>query len=87
MPDVSPSPDVLRLLFEQLPVPLRFLLGLLSVGLFTLAGYVWKRHQNRVDTMEKQLHSRIDREIGEVNRRLRQQERLLTEIAANTRRG
>ena len=58
----NPTPDVWNLLFEQTPVLIRGLLGVLTLGLFTLAGilYRWNkadmaRIENRMDNMEKRM--------------------------------
>lgn len=55
----EPSPDVWRLLFEQTPTTLRWMLGVLSAGLFTIASYVYRRNMDRVDRMEKYIDERI----------------------------
>jgi len=41
---------------------------------------MWRRRQRQID----ELHARIDREIEETNKHLRQHERLLVQIASNT---
>jgi len=64
------NPDVYQLLFDQTPVVIRWLLGVLTLGLFSLAGWVWKRQESQMDKVRKELHERMDREMSGVYNRL-----------------
>jgi len=52
-----PPPDVWQLMFEQTPVLIRAILGFVTFGLFTLAGILYRWHQEDMKRIEK----RIDR--------------------------
>jgi len=87
------EPDIWTLLFVQLPEPLRWVLAILTCGLFALAGWVWRRHQMQMDRVEAQVHRRIDALDTRIERRFEGMERRLDEanmhlidIANNTRR-
>lgn len=74
-------PNVWALLFEHTPTALRVLLGVLSVGIFTVLGVLYRWHRedmtrvkHRVDLVEQ----RLDTRLNEVNQHL-------IEIAINTR--
>jgi len=58
-------PDVWKLLFDQTPTALRWALGIMSAGVFTLATYIYQRNQRKVQAMEDY----IDKKIEEVERR------------------
>ncbi len=65
---MSPThdPNIWYLVFENTPPALRWLLGILSCGLFFLAGYIWKRHTERLRIIEQSLdkfatNGRIDK--------------------------
>lgn len=58
--------DVWRLLFDQTPVVLRWVLGVLSAGVFTLATYIYRRNQRRMEHVEQH----IDRKIRDVEQRM-----------------
>jgi len=61
----TPSqPDVWQLLFEQTPVIIRGLLGVLTLGLFTVAGILYRWHQadmrrieHRMDKIEESMEN------------------------------
>lgn len=63
----SPEPDIWTLLFEQTPVLMRILLGVLTVGVFSLAGMLWKWNRTDLQRVETQLHSRMDRVEGKID--------------------
>lgn len=52
----SRSPDVWQLLFDQTPVLIRAILGILTLGLFTLASVLYKWHRDDLD----KVHQRMD---------------------------
>ena len=54
------QPDVWAQLFEQTPVALRWVLGVLTLGLFTLAGVLWRWNRADLIRVEGQVHSRMD---------------------------
>ena len=53
------TPDIWKLLFEQTPLALRWALGVMSAGLFTLATYIYQRNQRKVQEMEEYIDSKI----------------------------
>lgn len=86
----SKAPDIWQLMFEQTPTIIRFMLGVLTLGIFTIAGVLYKWHRDdlskvhdRVDRLEQTLEKRHEH----VYQRMDEQSRLLVEIASNTRRG
>ena len=92
--------NVWEALFEHTPTPIRYLFGVLTLGLFTLAGLLWrwnredvKRVEDKIDKAEternaqiKDLHERIDRSDREVTHRLDEVNVHLIQIASNTNR-
>lgn len=60
------SPDVWKLIFEQTPVVLRWALGILSAGLFTMATYIYRRNQRKMQETE----TYIDKKIQEVEKKM-----------------
>ena len=75
------SPDIWTLLFEQTPVILRWALGVLTLGIFTLAGVLYRWHRSDMD----EIHRRMDRMEVLADKRHAETNRLLFEIAQNTR--
>jgi len=75
------DPDVWEMIFTQTPTFLRWLLGILTLGLFTLASVLYRWH--RADM--KEMHERMDRMDSLANRRHDETNRLLLQIASNTR--
>ena len=75
-------PDVWHLVFEQTPPAIRWVLGVATLGLFTLAGMLWRWQRRDVERVERQVHARMDRVESKVD----EQNKLLLEIARNTRR-
>ena len=74
--------DIWNTLFEQTPKIVRWLLGFLTLGIFTLLGVLYRWHREdmrRVHERVDQLEHRLDDRLDEVNRHLIQ-------IAANTSR-
>ena len=59
-------PDVWKLLFDQTPIALRWALGIMSAGVFTLATYIYQRNQRKVQAMEDY----IDKKIEEVEKKM-----------------
>lgn len=79
------QPDVWQLIFVQTPPVLRWVLGILTFGLFTVVGMLWRWQVRNVERVETQIHSRMDREMEQLHSRLDETNRLLVEIAQNTR--
>lgn len=61
------EPDIWTLLFEQTPVVIRFILGVLTLGMFTLAGMLWRWNRQDLSRVETQLHARMDRMESKVD--------------------
>ncbi len=74
--------DVWDLIFEQTPTVLRYVLGVLTLGIFSLAGVLYRWHRDDL----REVHHRIDRLEGLMDKRHQETNRLLFEIANNTRR-
>jgi len=83
-PDGGQPPDVWHLLFVQLSPALRWLFGVVTLGLFSIAGILWARQERNVQRIEQQLHDRMDREMRHINERLAAIDRHLMEVAYNT---
>jgi hypothetical protein len=75
--------DVWDLLFNQTPTVLRWALGVLTLGVFTLASVLYRWH--RADM--KEMHDRVDRLEARMDQRHAETNRYLIEIAQNTRKG
>lgn len=74
--------DIWSALFEQTPRIVRWILGFLTLGIFTLLSVLYRWHRDdmrRVHERVDQLENRLDDRLDEVNRHLIQ-------IAANTSR-
>ena len=63
-----PDPDIWRLIFEQTPPAVRWILGVLSLGLFTLATHFWKKQHEAVAAIEDRERNYMSRD--EFNERL-----------------
>ena len=80
------DPAIWELILFQTPLALRWVFGILTLGLFTLATYLYRMNRDNMDRVERQIHSRIDREMAQVHSRLDEMNGHLVEIARNTRR-
>ena len=68
MPDPSVTDlTVWEKLFEQTPVAIRWAFTVLSLGGFGLVRMLWKRSQENVERVERQIHARMDREMGQLH--------------------
>lgn len=86
MPDPSGNdPDIYRLIFEQTPRIIQWILGVLTLGLFSIAGWLWRMQTQNVERVERQVHERMDRVEGNLNQRMDEMNHHLIEIANNTR--
>ncbi len=75
---MSPThdPNIWYLVFENTPPALRWLLGVLSCGLFLLARHVWKRNMERLHVIEQSqkqfaTNGRIDKLENSMNEGLK----------------
>jgi hypothetical protein len=71
------------LIFDQTPTVLRYTLGILTLGIFTLAGVLYRWHREDM----REMHHRVDRLEKKMDERHAETNRYLLEIANNTRRG
>lgn len=78
------EPDIWYLLFEQLPPVVRWILGVLTLGLFSLAGMLWRWQVRNVERVEQQIHARMDREMRLLHTKLDETNKHLVIIARNT---
>ena len=93
MTDPSTDPDIYRLVFDQTPKVIQWLLGVLTLGLFTIAAWAWRAQTSNVQRVERQVHRRMDRfeentnkRMDDTNKRMDEMNHHLIEIAQNTRR-
>lgn len=73
----SNAPDIWYLMFEQTPIVIRWLLGVLTLGTFTVIGILWRWSRKDIDQIQRRqsddiqsLHSRVSADIGGVNTRI-----------------
>lgn len=90
--------NVWEAIFEHTPPVLRWVLGVLTLGVFTLAGVLWrwnradlKRVEDKLDQVAarhqveiSKVHERVDASDREVSRRLDEVNAHLIQIASNT---
>lgn len=95
----SRSPDIWNLLFEQTPVVLRWMLGILTMGLFTLATVLYKWHREDLKKVNQRIHeldhrferrqelmeARFESRHNQIYSRMDEQTAILVSIASNTR--
>ncbi|SDO72193.1 hypothetical protein SAMN04487957_110123 [Halomonas shengliensis] len=81
MLDPKDPVDVWQLVFEQTPAVLRWVLGVLTMGIFTLAGVLYRWHRDDL----KEVHVRMDRLEKRMEERHAETNRLLLQISNNTR--
>ena len=77
---VDKDPDIWALIFEQTPQALRWVLGVATLGVFTLLSVLYRWNQRNMDRVE----GRITRLEERMDENMREQNRLLTQIATNT---
>lgn len=75
--------NIWELLFEQTPSIIRWLLGILTLGIFTLAGVLYRWHRDDL----REVHKRVDRLEERIEAQHAETNRLLFQIAANTQKG
>lgn len=83
MTDPKNPADIWQMLFEQTPIVLRWVLGVLTLGIFTIAGVLYRWHRDDLE----HVNQRIDRLESTMDTRHQETNRLLFQIAQNTRRG
>lgn len=81
MSDLKNPVDIWQLIFEQTPSVLRWALGVLTLGIFTLAGVLYRWHRDDL----REVHDRVDRLENRIEAQHVETNRLLFEIANNTR--
>lgn len=71
------TPDIWALIFEQTPQAIRWIFGVLTLGLFTLATLLWRWHREEMKRLEddtqqvrREVHERLDREVNGIHSRL-----------------
>lgn len=93
------DPDVWQLIFEQTPTVLRWVLGVLTLGIFTLAGVLYKWHRQdlaevhqRIDMMDERfehrhelMEARFESRHAQIYQRMDEQTQILIKIASNTK--
>ena len=80
---VDKSPDIWALIFEQTPQALRWVLGISTLGVFTLLSVLYRWHRADV----RRIEDRIDHLEHRIDRHMTNQTKILSEIASNTGRG
>jgi hypothetical protein len=63
------NPDFWQMMFEQTPVVIRYILGILTLGLFTLASVLYKWHRDDMERMHERmddLDDKMDRGFSEI---------------------
>ncbi|SFU86377.1 hypothetical protein [Halomonas korlensis] len=75
-------PDVWDMIFTQTPSVLRWALGVLIMGIFTLASFLFRRHQDDI----KAIRERLDKLEMRIQAQNVETNRLLFQIARNTNR-
>jgi len=53
--------DIWTLLFEQTPVIFRWVMSILTLGLFLLAQQIWINHKKRIDKLEVLIIAKSDK--------------------------
>lgn len=74
------SPDIWQLVFDQTPSVIRWALGVLTLGIFTLASVLYRWHRDDL----KEVHERVDRLESRIEAQHTETNRLLFQIARNT---
>lgn len=82
MTDPKTPDNVWELLFEQTPIVLRYVLTMLTLGIFALAGTLYRWHRDDL----RHVNERIDRLEKTVAMQHSETNTLLFQIAQNTRR-
>ena len=85
------TPDIWTLLFDQTPPVFRWALGMLTLGIFTLASVLYRWHRDdlkevhdRVDRLERRIEAHNTRLGERIDAHNTETNRLLFQIARNT---
>ena len=76
------TPDIWTLVFQQTPTVIRWMLGILTMGIFTLAGVLYRWHRDDM----RALYDRVDRLDSRLTAQHTETNRILVQIASNTSR-
>ena len=76
------NPDIWTLVFQQTPTIIRWMLGILTMGIFTLAGVLYRWHRDDM----RDLHDRVDRLDSHLVAQHTETTQTLVQIASNTSR-
>jgi len=97
----SRSPDIWQLMFEQTPTIIRWVLGVLTLGVFTLAAVLYKVHREdlnkvhlRINELDQRFahrqeltEARFEARHDQIYRRMEEQMQIPVRIASNTKGG
>lgn len=64
----SREPDVWQMIFEQTPEILRWVMGFLTLGIFTLASVIYKWHREDMRKVREEQRKDMDQTRENVNR-------------------
>ena len=59
--------NIWKLLYEQTPLIIQYLLGVLTLGIFTLVGVIYKRTARELEHVEDRVGNRIDNTNERIN--------------------
>jgi len=76
------TPDIWTLVFQQTPTIIRWVLGILTMGIFTLAGVLYRWHRDDM----RALYDRVDRLDSRLTAQHTETTQILVQIAGNTKR-
>lgn len=62
------NPDVWSMIFDQTPVILRWVMGILTIGIFTLASILYKWHREDMARVREQQQADMDQTRSNINR-------------------
>ena len=80
--------DIWRVIFEQTPAVLRWVMGILTLGIFSLASVVYRWHRDDMEKMASQMYrmsERMDRMESRLEQQLQHINDTLLVIASNTK--
>ena len=61
------APDIWKLIFEQTPVVIRWLLGVLTLGIFTMLGLLWRWSRKDIENLQKHQHDHLQSINGRIS--------------------
>ena len=76
------TPDIWTLVFQQTPTVIRWMLGILTLGIFTLASVLYSWHRDDM----RALYDRVDRLVRRLTAQHTETTQILVRIASNTTR-